>query len=142
MQVYSAPLRDMRFVLHELHDSETHMQAINRADVTAELIDSVLEEAAKFATGVLLPINASGDEEGCTYENGVVRTPKGFKEAYAQFRDNGWAALASPAEYGGQELQEILGKMVEEMQCSANLSFGLYPGLTHGAGLGRLRHAS
>lgn len=142
MQVYNAPLRDMRFVLHELHDSAAHLQAIGRDDVNAELIDSVLEEAAKFATEVLLPINASGDEEGCHYENGVVRTPKGFKEAYAQFRDNGWGALASPAEFGGQELPEIVGKMVEEMQCSANLSFGLYPGLTHGAVLAMLGHAS
>jgi alkylation response protein AidB-like acyl-CoA dehydrogenase len=142
MQVYNAPLRDMRFVLHELHDSAGHLEAINRPDVTQDLIDSVLEEAAKFAQEVLLPINASGDEEGCQYENGVVRTPKGFKDAYTKFRENGWGGLASPAEFGGQELPEILGKMVEEMQCSANLSFGLYPGLTHGAVLAMLGHAT
>jgi alkylation response protein AidB-like acyl-CoA dehydrogenase len=142
MQVYTAPLRDMRFVLHELHDSAGHLQAIDRPDVTEELIDSVLEEAAKFAQEVLLPINASGDEEGCQYENGVVRTPKGFKDAYTKFRENGWGGLASPAEFGGQDLPEILGKMVEEMQCSANLRFGLYPGLTHGAVLAMLGHAT
>jgi alkylation response protein AidB-like acyl-CoA dehydrogenase len=142
MQVYAAPLRDMRFVLHELHESAAHLEAINRTDVNAELIDSILEEAAKFATEVLLPINANGDEEGCHYENGVVRTPKGFREAYTKFRENGWAALASPEAFGGQELPEILGKMVEEMQCSANLSFGLYPGLTHGAVLAMLTHAN
>jgi alkylation response protein AidB-like acyl-CoA dehydrogenase len=84
----------------------------------------------------------SGDEEGCRYENGVVRTPRGFKEAYDMFRENGWGALSSPAEFGGQDLPEILSKMVEEMQCSANLSFGLYPGLTHGAVLAMLDHAS
>jgi alkylation response protein AidB-like acyl-CoA dehydrogenase len=142
MQVYQAPLRDMRFVLHELHDSAGLLASINRDDVNAELIDSILEEAGKFAQEVLLPINASGDEEGCTYENGVVRTPKGFREAYTKFREMGWGALASPAEFGGQDLPEILSKMVEEMQCSANLSFGLYPGLTHGAVLAMLGHAS
>jgi alkylation response protein AidB-like acyl-CoA dehydrogenase len=142
MQVYNAPLRDMRFVLHELHDSAGHMEAIGKTDVTEDLIDSILEEAAKFATEVLLPINASGDEEGCQYENGVVRTPKGFKQAYDMFRESGWGALGSPTEYGGQDLPEIVSKMVEEMQCSANLSFGLYPGLTHGAVLAMLGHAS
>jgi alkylation response protein AidB-like acyl-CoA dehydrogenase len=142
MQTYTAPLRDMRFVIHELHNSAALLHDINREDVNQELIDSILEEASKFAQDVLLPINASGDEQGCTYENGVVRTPKGFKEAYAMFRDNGWGALAAPTEFGGQDLPEIVSKMVEEMQCSANLSFGLYPGLTHGAVLAMLGHAS
>ena len=80
----------------------------------------------------MLPLNRSGDEEGCTHENGVVRTPKGFKDAYDQFAAAGWAALASDPEYGGQGLPEALNKLVEEMICSANLSFSLYPGLTHG----------
>ena len=142
MQTYTAPLRDMRFVMHELHDSEGLFKAINRDDVTVELVDSVLDEAAKYAQEVLLPINASGDEEGCTYENGVVRTPKGFKEAYAIFRDSGWTGLAAPAEFGGQDLPEILSKMTEEMQCSANLSFGLYPGLTLGAVRAIIGHGS
>ena len=142
MQVYNAPLRDMRFVLHELHDSAGLLRDIGRDDVNQELIDSILEEAAKFATEVLLPINAIGDEEGCKLENGVVRTPRGFKEAYDQFRESGWGALASPAEYGGQDLPEIVSKMVEEMQCSANLSFGLYPGLTHGATIAMIGHAT
>ncbi len=135
MQVYNAPLRDMRFVMHELHNSAAHVAEIGQPDVTEELMDSILEEAGKFATDVLLPINASGDEEGCRLENGVVRTPKGFVEAYRKFCEAGWGALSSPVEYGGQGLPEVLGKMVEEMQCSANLSFGLYPGLTHGATL-------
>jgi alkylation response protein AidB-like acyl-CoA dehydrogenase len=142
MQVYQAPLRDMRFVLHELHDSAAHVTQIGQPDVTAELIDSILEEAGKFATDILLPINASGDVEGCRYENGVVRTPAGFREAYEKFRAAGWGAIASDPEYGGQGLPEIVGKMVEEMQCSANLSFGLYPGLTHGATLALQGHGS
>ena len=142
MQVYKAPLRDMRFVMHELHNSAAHVAEIGQPDVTAELMDSILEEAGKFATDILLPINASGDEEGCRLENGVVRTPKGFVEAYKKFCEAGWGALSSPVEYGGQGLPEILGKMVEEMQCSANLSFGLYPGLTHGATLALEGHGS
>jgi alkylation response protein AidB-like acyl-CoA dehydrogenase len=142
MQVYKAPLRDMRFVLHELHDSAAHVEDIGQPDVTAELIDTILEEAGKFAAEVLLPLNASGDEEGCTYENGVVRTPRGFVAAYKQFCEAGWGALSSNPAYGGQGLPEILGKMVEEMQCSANLSFGLYPGLTHGATLALQGHGT
>ncbi len=142
MQVYNAPLRDMRFVMHELHNSAAHVAEIGQPDVTEELMDSILEEAGKFAADVLLPINASGDEEGCRLENGVVRTPKGFVEAYKKFCEAGWGALSSPVEYGGQGLPEILGKMVEEMQCSANLSFGLYPGLTHGATLALEGHGT
>jgi alkylation response protein AidB-like acyl-CoA dehydrogenase len=132
----------MQFVMHELHNSAAHVAEIGQADVSAELMDSILEEAGKFATEILLPLNASGDEEGCHLENGVVRTPKGFREAYGKFRESGWGALSSPTEYGGQGLPEILGKMVEEMQCSANLSFGLYPGLTHGATLALEGHGS
>ncbi len=96
-------------------------------------MDHILEEAAKVAEEVLLPINASGDEAGCVLENGVVRTPKGFKEAYDTFRLGGWTALSADPRYGGQGLPESLNKLVEEMSCSANLAFGLYPGLTHGA---------
>jgi alkylation response protein AidB-like acyl-CoA dehydrogenase len=132
----------MRFVLHELHNSAAHLEAIGQSDVTQELIDSILEEAAKFATEVLLPINASADEEGCHYENGVVRTPKGYKEAYDAFREAGWGAVSADTEYGGQGLPDIVGKMIEEMQCSANLSFGLYPGLTHGATIALKNHGS
>ena len=142
MQVYKAPLRDMQFVMHELHNSAAHVVEISQPDVTEELMDSILEEAGKFATDVLLPINASGDEEGCRLENGVVRTPTGFVDAYKKFCEGGWGGLSSPTEYGGQGLPEILGKMVEEMQCSANLSFGLYPGLTHGATLALEGHGS
>jgi alkylation response protein AidB-like acyl-CoA dehydrogenase len=133
MQTYKAPLRDMRFVLHELHGSAALTQLKGLEDFSPELMDSILEEAAKLAEEVLLPINASGDEAGCVLENGVVRTPKGFKEAYDMFRGGGWTALASDPRYGGQGLPESLNKLVEEMICSSNLAFSLYPGLTHGA---------
>ncbi len=142
MQTYKAPLRDMRFVLHELHDSARIMALPGGEDLSPELMDSVLEEAAKISEGVLLPLNASGDEEGCHYENGVVRTPKGFKAAYDLFREGGWTSLACDPAYGGQGLPEILNKLVEEMSCATNLAFGLYPGLTHGAYLALRDHGS
>jgi alkylation response protein AidB-like acyl-CoA dehydrogenase len=142
MQTYKAPLRDMRFVLHELHDSAALSQLRGFEDVSAELMDSILEEAAKVAEEVLLPTNAQGDEVGCVLENGIVRTPKGYKEAYDTFRDGGWTALAADPKYGGQGLPESLNKLVEEMICSANLAFSLYPGLTHGACQAIASHAS
>src|SRR3984893_17833141 len=130
MHIYTAPLRDMRFVLHELHDSA----ALNQpTQITPELADSILEEAAKVIRSVLLPLNASGDAEGCHYENGVVRTPKGFKEAYKTFIDGGWGAFNADPGYGGQGLPASLGRLVDEMVSGSNLSFGLYPGLSHGA---------
>ncbi|GGN54421.1 acyl-CoA dehydrogenase [Novosphingobium indicum] len=132
MQVYEAPLRDMKFVLHELHNDDGFGNLEALEEFTPDLVDAVLEEAAKVAQEVLLPLNRSGDIEGCTVENGGVRTPKGFKEAYDLFREGGWCALASDPEWGGQGLPEQVNKMTEEMICSANLSFSLYPGLTHG----------
>jgi alkylation response protein AidB-like acyl-CoA dehydrogenase len=142
MQVYDAPLRDMRFVLHELHGLERLNAYPKYADFTPDVVDSVLEEAARIATEVLLPLNAPGDQEGCALENGVVRTPKGFKEAYDVFREGGWAALASPPEWGGQGLPESVNKMVEEMISATNCAFGLYPGLTHGATYALERYGS
>jgi alkylation response protein AidB-like acyl-CoA dehydrogenase len=133
MQVYQAPLRDMSFVLNELFADEpfSHLEAF--ADFTPDVLEAVLEQAARLAHDVLLPLNASGDLEGCRLENGVVRTPAGFREAYDQFRDGGWGSLAADPQWGGQGLPERVNKLVEEMTCSANLSFSLYPGLTHGA---------
>jgi len=93
----------------------------------------VLEEAGKLVTEVLAPLNTVGDSEGCKYENGVVRTPTGFKDAYKTYVDGGWNGIACDPEWGGQGLPASVTKFVEEMMCSANLSFGLYPGLTHGA---------
>ncbi len=142
MQVYEAPLRDMRFVLHELHGLESLQQIEAFADVNAELVDSVLEEAGRLATEVLLPLNATGDAEGCKLENGVVRTPAGFPEAYKMFREGGWPSLASDPAYGGQGLPECVSKLVEEISCAANLSFSLYPGLTHGAVQALAAHGS
>jgi alkylation response protein AidB-like acyl-CoA dehydrogenase len=142
MQTYKAPLRDMRFVLHELHDSAALTRLRGFEDLSPDLMDSILEEAGKLAEEVLLPTNAPGDEIGCVLENGVVRTPKGFKQAYDLFRDGGWTSLSADPRYGGQGLPESLNKLVEEMICSANLSFSLYPGLTHGAYQAIASHAT
>ncbi|USI71734.1 acyl-CoA dehydrogenase C-terminal domain-containing protein [Sphingomonas morindae] len=142
MQVYKAPLRDMRFVLHEQFTDDGFGGLAAFAEHTPDLLDAVLEESAKVAEELLLPLNASGDLEGCTYENGVVRTPQGFKQAYRQFAEAGWPALAAPVEWGGQGLPEAVNKLTEEMICAANVSFSLYPGLTHGATTALQGHAS
>jgi butyryl-CoA dehydrogenase len=133
MVSYKAPLRDMRFVLFELMGGEELASLPGYEDFTRDLIDPILEGAAKVCEEVLFPLNRSGDEEGCTLENGVVRTPKGFPEAYRLFQEGGWPGIASDPEYGGQGLPKAVDTMIVEMICSANLSFGLYPGLTHGA---------
>ena len=142
MPSYKAPLADMRFVLHELFDSKTITELPGYEDFSPELIDSVLEEASKLCEEVLFPLNQSGDLEGCHYENGVVRTPSGFPEAYNAFREGGWTAMASAPEYGGQGMPVTASTLVEEMMCSANNAFGLYPGLSHGAYVALSHHGS
>lgn len=104
MGQYAAPLRDMQFVLHELLNVEAEIKQMPKhADLDAETINAVLEEAGKFCSEVLFPLNHSGDQEGCTYVgDGVVTTPKGFKEAYQQYVEAGWPALGCDPEYGGQ----------------------------------------
>jgi len=142
MQNYTAPLRDMRFVLHELHDSKSLNHLPGLEEIGPDLLDTILEEAAKFMSAVLLPLNASGDAEGCHLENGVVRTPKGFKEAYQEFIAAGWTSLNCDPVYGGQGLPESVSKLIEEIICGSNLSFGLYPGLSHGAYMALKSHGS
>ena len=142
MQVYEAPLRDMRFVIHELFQDDGFGDLPAHEEFTPDLIDAVIEEAARLAQDVLLPLNASGDLEGCVWENGVVRTPKGFKEAYTAFREGGWCALANDPKWGGQGLPETVNKLVEEMISASNVSFGLYPGLTHGGTTALKAHAT
>jgi alkylation response protein AidB-like acyl-CoA dehydrogenase len=133
MAVYKAPLRDMRFVLHEFLGAESIQALPGCDDVTPDLVDAVLEEAGKISEEVLFPLNRSGDEEGCSFKDGAVTTPAGFKEAYATFVEGGWPSLACDPEHGGQGLPQTVAAMVAEMVSAANLSFGMYPGLTHGA---------
>ncbi|UPG73160.1 acyl-CoA dehydrogenase C-terminal domain-containing protein [Roseomonas gilardii subsp. gilardii] len=133
MPSYKAPLRDMRFLLSEIMAMDRLRALPGCEEMQPDLIDPVLEEAAKLCEEVLFPINRPGDEEGCHYENGVVRTPKGFREAYDAFRAGGWTAMACDPAYGGQGLPRTVSLLFEEMICSANLAFSLYPGLSHGA---------
>ncbi|MEX1206536.1 MAG: acyl-CoA dehydrogenase C-terminal domain-containing protein [Dongiaceae bacterium] len=133
MPTYKAPLRDIRFVLHELLQVAQLTELPGYGEATPDTIDAVLEEAAKLCEAVLAPLNRTGDEEGCHYENGTVRAPAGFKEAYRVFVEAGWSGLACDPAYGGQGLPKVLNTAFEEMICSANLSFGTYPGLSHGA---------
>ena len=136
MPTYTPPLRDMQFVLHEVFRVTEEFKAIPRhEDVDADTVNAVLEEAGKFAAGVAFPLNMSGDEEGCTLDKATheVTTPKGFKEAYAQYVEGGWAALSCETEYGGQGLPFVLNQCLYEMLNSANQAWTMYPGLSHGA---------
>jgi alkylation response protein AidB-like acyl-CoA dehydrogenase len=136
MGQYVAPLRDMQFVLHELlHVEDELKQLPAHADIDADIINQVLEEGGKFTSEILYPLNHSGDREGCHHnkETHEVTTPKGFKEAYKQYVDGGWAALACDPEYGGQGLPLILNNSFYEMINAANQAWSMYPGLGHGA---------
>ena len=134
MPVYKAPLDDMRFVLNDVLGYDANVAGLDGYDeATADLVDAILEEAAKLCENELLPLNLPGDAEGCTYENGAVRTPKGFREAYDLYAEGGWTGLTCDPAYGGQGLPKSIGFAIEEMICSANMAFGMYPGLSHGA---------
>lgn len=142
MPTYKAPLRDMMFVLDEVIGTN-RVQSIPRfSEVNRDLIEAVLNEAARFTETVLQPLNQSADTEGCKWQDQAVTTPKGFKEAYKAFVEGGWPTLTGSPEYGGQGLPNLVSMMTEEMICSANLSFSLYPGLTRGASIMLERHGS
>jgi len=132
MAPYQAPLRDMQFVLRELAGLD-EISKLPGFEEAAEVADPILEEAASFAAGVLDPINQSGDKEGCTWRDGAVTTPKGFKEAYAQFARAGWIGLAVPPEHGGQGLPALLSGATLEMWNAANVGFANGPLLNQGA---------
>ncbi|WP_137890693.1 acyl-CoA dehydrogenase C-terminal domain-containing protein [Ramlibacter sp. 2FC] len=136
MPSYTPPLRDMQFVLHELLHVTDELRALPRhAEVDADTINAVLEEGGKFAAEVTFPLNLSGDAEGCQLDQATheVRTPQGFKAAYAQYVEGGWAALSCDPEYGGQGLPFALNQCFYEMLNSANQAWTMYPGLSHGA---------
>src|ERR1700722_18162462 len=138
---YAAPLDDMRFVLDEIAGLG-ELERMGFEQVTPDLVNAVLAEAGKFAAGVLAPLNRSGDIEGSVLENGIVRTPKGFKDAYDGYVAGGWNAIAGPPERGGQGLPHVLATAINEMWTSANLSFTLCPMLTIGAVELLVLHAS
>ena len=141
MPSYTAPTKDAQFILHDVL-KVTEQPVPGYDELEAEFTSAVLEEAGKLAADVLAPLNAVGDTEGCTLENGVVRTPTGFKDAFAQIREGGWPGLDMPEEYGGQGMPIVIGTAVGEMFSGANMAFTMYQGLTHGAASAILAHGS
>jgi acyl-CoA dehydrogenase len=134
MPSYKAPLEDVGFLLNDVFQFDRYNNLPGFSDASADVRDAILEEAAKLSEQVLQPLNRVGDLEGCVrHDDGSVTTPKGFKEAFKQVTEGGWLGLSSPAEYGGQGLPVALSQTVSEFQCSANMAFSMYGGLTMGA---------
>ena len=144
MSHYRTPRENMNFVLFDVLGSQCLSQTERFADATEEIFGAVMDEAGKLAENVLLPINESGDRQGTKYdpETKTVTTPDGFKEAYQIYQEGGWSGLSADPEFGGQGLPHLLKMVVDEMVCSTNLSFGMYPGLSHGAIDALTMHAS
>ncbi len=142
MPTYQAPVRDVQFLLHDVFDIERYGNLAGFADVTPDLVAAILEEAAKFCQEALHPLNHSGDREGCTFDDGVVTTPAGFREAYATLIEGGWTGLCSDPDYGGQGLPFTLGAVVGEFRSSANMAFAMYPGLSEGAAQALAKHGT
>ncbi len=134
MPAYNPPLQDMRFALREVLKFDEHYATLKGAeDATPDTVDAILEEGAKFARDVLSPLNSVGDAEGCTWKDGVVTTPAGFREAYQHYVEGGWPSMTQKVELGGQGLPQSLGTVLSEMNGTANWSWAMYPGLSHGA---------
>jgi len=142
MPSYKAPVRDMRFVLHEVFGTGFFAETEALSDFTPDLIDPILTEAAKLCETVLFPLNRSGDEEGCTLARGQVTTPTGFKEAYKLYCDGGWPAMGCKPEFGGQGVPKTVVALVEEMVAAANLGFSAYPGLSYAGAVALEAHGS
>ncbi len=134
MPAYKAPVRDIRFVINEVLESEKLYKTLpGFEEATTDLMNAIVDEGARFAENVIAPLNRSGDEEGCHWSPEGVKTPVGYKEAYKQYVENGWPALAADTEYGGQGMPSMLGIMINELAGTANWSWVMYPGLSHGA---------
>ena len=142
MSDYTAPLRDMQFILKELAGLEAIGQLPGCEEASPDLVDAILEEAGKFATGVLAPLNQIGDAQGCRLDNGVVTCADGWKEAYAQYQESGWIGLSLPTEFGGQGLPKLVSTPVWEMWFSANMAFAMLPQLNVGQAEALLTAAS
>ena len=141
MPSYTAPTKDFQFLLHDvLKVTESAIPGYDELEV--DFTSAILEEAGKLTSEVLAPLNVVGDTEGCTLENGVVRTPTGFKAAFDQVREGGWPGLDMPEQYGGQGMPHVIGSAVGEMFSSANMAFTMYQGLTHGAASAILAHGT
>ncbi len=133
MPTYSAPVKDIKFLLHDFFNLHQYNNIPTFAEATPDLLDAILDEAAKVAENVLQPMNLSADGQGCKLEGGKVITPDGFKEAYNQHLEAGWQGMTGDVNYGGQGLPQTLGLILNEFMVSANWGFAMYPGLTKGA---------
>jgi alkylation response protein AidB-like acyl-CoA dehydrogenase len=142
MPAFHAPLDDIRYLLHDVHDIGQLAALPGFEEATPEMIDEVLRGGARFCEEVLFPLNQSGDAEGVHLANGIVTTPAGFKEAYQRYTADGWTAISAEPTYGGTGLPEMVRFVMEELLCSANLSFSMYPGLSHGAYSALMSHGS
>jgi len=140
MPSYTAPVQDIRFVLSDFLSIQNYDNLPGFADASPDIVGAILDESARFMQEVVQPLNQVGDREGCTWTDGAVTTPTGFKEAYRQYCEAGWGGLTAETEFGGQGLPHVLGFALAEMMSSANLAFGMYPGLTHGAYAAILAH--
>ena len=143
MTDYKAPIRDIKFLRNEVLDFPNHYKNLpGFEDATPDLENAILEEASKLAENVIAPLNKIGDEQGCTLKDNQVTTPEGFKEAYQQYVDGGWASLSSPVEWGGQNLPASMETMVSEFFGQANHAWNMYPGLASGGKATILEHGS
>jgi alkylation response protein AidB-like acyl-CoA dehydrogenase len=143
MPVYKAPVEDVMFLLNDVFQIERHNNLPGFADAAPDVVEAILTEGAKLCEEVFAPLNRTGDLEGCTRNpDGSVNTPNGFKEAYAAYAAGGWMGLSAPEEYGGQGLPSMLNTIMQEFVSSANLSLGMYPGLTQGAIAALLVHGT
>ncbi|MGD9846243.1 MAG: acyl-CoA dehydrogenase N-terminal domain-containing protein, partial [Variibacter sp.] len=134
MPQYKAPVDDVRFLLDDVLQIRRYDNLPGFADLSGDVMDAILAEAAKFCEEVVAPLNARGDREGCTrHPDGRVTTPAGFKDAYAQYVANGWMGISAPSAFGGQGLPETITTIVNEFMVSASLAFAMYPALTQGA---------
>ena len=142
MTIYSAPVKDMMFLFEHLKDNKNYNEIEKYKEVNADLVKDILEEAAKINQDLILPLAKVGDEKPCIYENGVVRTPPGYKEVYSKFIEDGWTSLSCDPKYGGQGIPKTVSTFFEEMLSSASLSFKLYSELSIGAYNCILHHGS
>jgi len=141
--IYKAPVEDVIFLLNDVFRISRYNNLPGFGDATPDLIEAVLNEAAKLAEEVMQPLNRIGDEQGCTrHDDGSVATPAGFKEAYLQYADGGWMGISAPAEFGGQGLPETITTVVNEFMAAANMALTMYPGLTQGAIAAIMRHGT
>ena len=134
MPSYKAPIDDVMFLLRDVFEIERYNNLPGFSDATPDVIEAVLTEAGRLSEAVLLPLNQSGDRQGCTrHPDGSVTTPDGFKEAYKLYAEGGWGSVSGDTTYGGQGLPQVLGMIVNEFCTSANMAFTMYPGLTQSA---------